>query len=272
MPSSVLQIIAMITMAIDHASYIYTYGNASTTFLNYIGRLAFPIFCFQAAIGYKKTKDLKKYMLRMIAIAIISQLPYFLFFDKVELEPAGLNVIFTLIFGLIAIFIYDFTIEDKKIKINTGLSIGEKYSKLPILTMTLLFIVKIVGISLICYLANVVNSEYGIMGVLLVLGMYALYPFKEEKISTSLKVSKIVMYFILAGGFAYFEARTYINAVSLGYMQYLDEAIGLMVGVIIGCTIPFLYNGEKGRKLKYIGYIFYPLQFIIIVIINMLIH
>ena len=272
MPSSILQIIAMISMTIDHASYVYTYGNAYTTFWNYIGRLAFPIFCFQIALGYKKTKDLKIYGLRMLGIAIISQLPYFLFFDKVALEPAGLNAIFTLVLGLIAIFIFDFTIEDKKIKLNTGLSFGEKYSKLPVLTIILLFIIKIIGISLICYLANVLKVEYGIIGVLLILGMYVLYPFKEDKMSKSLKVSKIIMYFILASIFAYTEAKSYVEVVSLGYTQYLDEAIGLMAGVIIGCTIPFLYNGEKGKKLKYLGYIFYPLQFIIIVLVNMLIH
>ena len=33
-----------------------------------------------------------------------------------------------------------------------------------------------------------------------------------------------------------------------------------------------LYNGKKGKKLKIFGYIFYPIQFIILILINMLIH
>ena len=59
MPSSVLQIIAMVSMLIDHVAYIQTYGNAHVIFLNYIGRIAMPIFCFQIVIGYKKTKKVQ---------------------------------------------------------------------------------------------------------------------------------------------------------------------------------------------------------------------
>ena len=272
MPSSVLQIIAMLSMFIDHTAYIQTYGNAHVIFLNYIGRLAFPIFCFQVAIGYKKTKDLGKYILRLLAIAGISQIPYFIFFNKVTLMKPGLNVIFTLLFGIIAILIYDFTVKEKKIKINTGLSFVEKYSKLSIPKIAVLFAIKIIAIILICYLADKLNLEYGAVGIVLILGIYVLYPFKEEQRSKWIKVTSIIIYAIIVCLFTYFEAKTYFQAVYLGMEQYVDELIGLVVGNVIGCAIPFLYNGKKGRKLKIFGYIFYPLQFAIIVLVNMLVH
>lgn len=277
MPSSVLQIIAMIAMCIDHVAYIQTYGNAHVIFLNYIGRIAFPIFCFQIALGYKKTKDLGKYIIRLLVIAGISQIPYFLFFNQVVLMKSGLNVIFTLLFGIIAILIYDFTIENnkenkKKIKINTGLNFGEKYKNLSITALIGLFMLKIAGIGLICYLAQALELEYGAIGVVLVLAMFALYPFKEDNLNKMIKFIKIFSFMIIVFIFTYLESKSYFRAVLLGYQQYLDELIGLVVGTIIGCILPLFYNGNKGKKLKIFGYIFYPLQFTIIVLINMLIH
>ena len=79
MSTFVIKIIAIITMFCDHLSRVI-YGGGETTFLNYIGRFAFFLFCFQLVLGYKKTKSLKKYMLRLLVIGIISQIPYTLFF------------------------------------------------------------------------------------------------------------------------------------------------------------------------------------------------
>ena len=72
MSAFVLKIIALISMLCDHSSYLI-YGKFS--FLNYIGRLAFPIFAFQISEGYIHTKNLKRYFLRLFLFAIISQAP-----------------------------------------------------------------------------------------------------------------------------------------------------------------------------------------------------
>ena len=58
MTSFVLKIIAMITMCIDHVGNAYFHH---ATFMNLIGRIAFPIFAFQISEGYIHTKNLKKY-------------------------------------------------------------------------------------------------------------------------------------------------------------------------------------------------------------------
>ena len=61
MSSFVLKIIAVITMFIDHLGYTI-FGKFS--YLNYIGRISFPIFAFQISEGYIHTKNLKKYFMR----------------------------------------------------------------------------------------------------------------------------------------------------------------------------------------------------------------
>lgn len=74
----------------------------------YIGRIAFPLFAFLAVEGYLHTSNLKKYIKRLIIFGLISEIPYILFKSiitgKIILET---NVIFTLLLGIISIYIYD---------------------------------------------------------------------------------------------------------------------------------------------------------------------
>ena len=79
MTSFSLKIIALITMFLDHISYPI-FGGFS--YLNLIGRIAFPIFAFQISEGFIHTKNVKKYMLRLLLFAFISQIPFQLFHFK----------------------------------------------------------------------------------------------------------------------------------------------------------------------------------------------
>ena len=104
MSAFTLKIIAVITMFIDHIGYIVY--NGKIPYLNFIGRLSFPIFAFQISEGYIHTKNLKKYFFRLFLFAIISQFPFMLF-DSLFIDEFYLNVFFTLLLGLLSIFIYD---------------------------------------------------------------------------------------------------------------------------------------------------------------------
>ena len=59
MSSFVIKLIAIITMLCDHSGDAII-GHFSI--LNIIGRIAFPLFCFQIVVGYKHTKNVKKYL------------------------------------------------------------------------------------------------------------------------------------------------------------------------------------------------------------------
>ena len=100
MTSFVLKIIALISMVCDHTGYIIFGGFA---FMNYIGRLAFPIFAFLITEGYIHTSNFKKYFSRLLIFAVISQLPYILLFNN----GFTLNILFTLTLGLLTITVYE---------------------------------------------------------------------------------------------------------------------------------------------------------------------
>ena len=104
MTSFVLKIFAIITMFFDHLGY-GIYGKIS--WMNYIGRLAFPVFAFQLTEGYSHTKDLKKYFSRLLIFAILSQIPFSLFHSIVSDDWFYLNIFFTLFMGLLSIFFFD---------------------------------------------------------------------------------------------------------------------------------------------------------------------
>ena len=103
MSSLVLKITALITMIIDHYGAIFQ-GNI--IIYRIIGRLAFPIYCFLLVEGYTHTSNIKKYALRLIAFAFISEVPFDLaFFGKIGFEHQ--NIFFTLFIGLAAMFYID---------------------------------------------------------------------------------------------------------------------------------------------------------------------
>ena len=84
---STLKIIAMASMLIDHVAAIlmtrmYITGGLSYELYNVIlilrlvGRIAFPIYCFLLVEGFTRTKDVRKYLLRMLAFALITEIPF----------------------------------------------------------------------------------------------------------------------------------------------------------------------------------------------------
>ena len=102
--SNMLRLIAVLLMVSDHiwATYM-SFGD----WMTYIGRMAFPIFAFQIAEGFVHTKNFKKYALRLLAFALISELPFNLFYSSRWFNPYHQNVMFTLLLGLMAIKVID---------------------------------------------------------------------------------------------------------------------------------------------------------------------
>ena len=76
-----IKLIAIITMTIDHIGYVFF---PNIIILRIIGRIAFPLYVYSMMIGYFKTKSLSKYIVRLLLIGIISQIPYSLLFNRIE--------------------------------------------------------------------------------------------------------------------------------------------------------------------------------------------
>ena len=106
MSSFVLKVIACIAMVCDHIRYVVPNTNNIVTIA--LGRISYPLFAFLLTEGYSHTKDLKKYYKRIIIFALISQIPFMMFRNLCIGVWQLLNIMFTLLFGLIAINIINF--------------------------------------------------------------------------------------------------------------------------------------------------------------------
>lgn len=92
-----LKWIAILTMAVDHIGAVLY---PEMLWMRYIGRIAFPVFCFLLVEGFHHTRNLRKYMIRLLLFALISEIPYDLAFYHTVWYPAKQNVFFTLAIGL----------------------------------------------------------------------------------------------------------------------------------------------------------------------------
>ena len=230
MSAFVLKIIALITMCCDHISYLL-YGGFSH--LNYIGRIAFPIFAFQISEGYIHTNNLKKYFLRLFVFALISQIPFMLF-CSIFTKQISLNIFFTLLLGLISIIIYD------------------KFNKLETENKLLHLFYNFAGILfaiLMGILAEFINVDYGAFGVSII---FVFFLFKKHKFFMNIG-------FILCTTIYYLKNMLICNKYTL-----------IFVFTLIPLIFINLYNNKRGKNLKYILYIFYPAHLLIFYALSLL--
>ena len=109
MSTFVLKLIACIAMLIDHVTKLFVDETSVLWTIGCgVGRLAFPIFCFLIAEGFARTRDRKKYGLRLLIAALISEIPYDLMRFGTVWNFDSQNVMWTLLFGYVAMALMDY--------------------------------------------------------------------------------------------------------------------------------------------------------------------
>ena len=73
--NDILKIIAMATMLVDHLGVLIF---PELRILRTIGRIAFPIFAYQLALGFKFTSNRRRYRINLLIFGVIAQIPYML--------------------------------------------------------------------------------------------------------------------------------------------------------------------------------------------------
>ncbi len=234
--SNMLRIIAVLLMLSDHiwATYM-SFGN----WMTYIGRMAFPIFAFQIAEGFVHTSNFKKYALRLLGFALLTEIPFNLFYSSRWFNPYHQNVLFTLLLGLLAIRVLNNLKNNFKGK-NIALSL--------------------LWLALICIGATLGFVDYGFLGMLTVVMFYILRDFPFAWL-------------------AQLVAMVLINVVFFEGLVVPVELLGKTFeiptqGFAVFSLIPiWLYGGRKGKSSKvmqYGFYAFYPVHMLILYLIKLL--
>lgn len=94
--SFLLKCVAILGMTANHAGHVFAHQlpTPAYTVLIGLGGLTFPIMAFLLTVGYRHTRDVGRYALRLGGFALLSLVPF-----AWALEPR-LNVLFTLLMGL----------------------------------------------------------------------------------------------------------------------------------------------------------------------------
>lgn len=171
MNSFALKLLALITMIIDHVGAIFY---PQYPVLRIIGRLAFPIYAYLLAEGYAHTKNLKSYGLRLLAFALISEIPFdYAFFGKLELTHQ--NIFFTLFLGLLAIWFID-TQNPKNMA------------------------VAFIGVILAIMASEYLHTDYGTLGILYIISFHMLKNTQGMEKLLLMTFLLAVLNFLLSGG------------------------------------------------------------------------
>lgn len=162
MNSFYLKLIAIITMLIDHtAAVLVPSDTLPYLIMRCIGRISFPIFVFLLVEGFYHTKNVRKYMLRMAAFALISEIPFDMAFYGKILEFKHQNVFFTLFLGLLCMYL---------------MSEAEKrlHDHIVITNLINASITLIIG-----FIAYFMKTDYDYRGIILIV---AFYLFRKSKL------------------------------------------------------------------------------------------
>lgn len=227
-----LHLMAMLFMLCDHLWGTIVPGN---DWLTCIGRISFPIFAFMIVEGYFHTKNLKRYVCRLLLFAVISEIPFNLAMGSSLFYPIHQNVLWSF---LISIGLIYWNEKSKK---------GGK-----------LFVRILVGCAsvVLAYLVGILTMvDFYHAGILTVL---AFYFFRQRK------------WWSYIGQFL---CLWYINMEMLGgygYEIHLGDETFFFVrqGLALLALIPiWLYRGRQGHHSKafqYACYAFYPLHLLIL--------
>jgi hypothetical protein len=221
MNKNALKYIAIFAMTLDHIGKYITFLNPILSIIFMIvGRITFPIMCFFIAEGFKYTKDKKKYALRLLTVALVSQIPWTLLHHNALFTwnlVTEFNTIFTLFMSFCMLWLIE---SDMK------------------LTYKSLLIVFIVAFCFLC--------DYKIIGLMYTLYFYL---FRDKKYKFYLLS---LVYILSIALYIYISDLGYIEAV---YTSLMDIGLFFTIPLFICYNNK---SGSKHIFNKYFFYIYYP--------------
>lgn len=236
MSTLTLKILACVAMLADHIGFLGFLGAPISMVLRAFGRIAFPIYCYLLAFGFRKTHNKYLYMARLAVFALVSELPFnYCFFGNVTFEFK--NVFFTLLLGLASITVYDFLASGRG---------------------TALRVLAIIPVVLFALAAKWLETDYSWFGVVLI---FLFYIAGESKVAAATAcvlfgarnvLADLIV--AMAAGFAGLEISTW------DWMAMCSVAAALPILLCNGSRGACPHSRAGRLAVKYAFYAFYPLH------------
>lgn len=246
-----LKMIACICMLIDHintflSSEIFHVTGVNIASINIppfsfewlyaIGRIAFPIFCFQIAEGCRYTSNIRKYFLRLFLFGIITQ-PVYAWAH--EFDHSG-NVMFTLALGVLCIAIF------QKIQhVNC--------------TRFVQYLLCTISLALIWFVSVLFQTDYWQFGVPFLIGLYLL---KNRNYQVAWTFGFLFILYVLYSTW---------NGMEFTIFSHWTVALHTFLTLAVACISLLVIHAYRYTKISYHKswfYCFYPIHLLILCIIR----
>lgn len=288
-----IKIIALILMLMDHIGEFFP---GSPIWFRWLGRLAAPLFVYALAVGFRHTRNRKKYLLRLylanVGMIFFNQIMHILQrkLDYVVYEPTNHNIFTTLFCAGVLICIWENRKEKKKFLTYIGIYIfwQAMLIKLAILVETYDYLwygnARLETVLRTDYIFPLLGGIWDVEGGVFFIALgVCLYCAVEDR-------WKLTLYYILFCGTYLLMCEGDIlyrimNRFSFwGYHKLADIiyegswSTGIPLGtsdlslftefyqwMMIGALpIMLACNGKRGKSFKWLFYAAYPLQFLVL--------
>lgn len=267
----------------DRLRGIYSAGRA-------IGRIAFILFAFLAAEGFRHTRSRKNYLLRLGCFALLSEIPFDLAFSGKCFNWNSQNVYFTLFLGVLVLTIWEPVsgrvnrLKRQAVRRDMGCMRSDMDCKRAAMSRRIRIVslrcTQLVCLLLACAAAYRMHTDYRYMGVLLIFIFYCIgyspaasgsaagKSCRRACLLYDLSWIRGVLVRILPVGLVMLlgtwsaNCLRYAGKYSAAYLFRfsMQEMYGLFALIPIA-----LYNGKKGRQLpKTVCYGFYPVHLLLL--------
>lgn len=271
-----LKVIALLTMLIDHVGYLFF---PEEMLFRTIGRIAFPIFAYQIALGFKKTSSRKNYAKRLFLFSVISQIPYCWFNPELYFDFSTLNIMFTF---LISIGVLQ--------ALETGIKQANAYKanhQFNTLLNSILAFALFIGLLLLPEFTRYhfdLGTEYGTVGILFVLLFYFFGDYPIQLLIGYILLSDLGAYYSAVRRLHFSTNQSLIESV-MSFKQIwrihveINQSLQTFSGIFFQSrslmAVPLIWilnwTDSKGlfqiRLNKYVGYWFYPVHITILLLI-----
>lgn len=226
-----IKCIAVAAMLIDHVQVVFP--EVFPVWFRVVGRLAFPLFAFLLAEGFRHTRNRGWFLLRLGVFAFISE-P---FFDLAMRGGLGTqatinfltetNIFYTLFLGGAAIVVYDWARRRLK---------GAGWLELAVCGVFALA-------------AHVLSTDFGWQGVVFIFALYV--------------ADELRRHMVMAAMCMVLWLPAILHVIGGGALAYPMLTLAFILATL--CTVPIAarYNGKRGHDrpaYKWLFYAFYPLH------------
>ena len=283
MSSGMLKILALLFMLIDH---IGVYIPDMPVYLRWIGRLSAPIFIFCSAWSFTYTSSKKNYLIRLYVAGLLMAIIQVV----IDIDMNFFRTLFSI--GMIIFLIDSFRNKDKQFKQYLGFYLAWQILSIGICIF-------LIGTRWLdeYTVANFFSAMFGNLfflegGLVFVWLGVLIYLAKDKKIALAIGYICFCL--------AYFAVTVtpflllFLSKLSYWGLSFLRDPIEFILDTIVGLSpmalggsmffqnyqwmmimaLPFMlaYNKQRGIKIKYFFYIFYPVHIVILFYLGSMIY